>query len=114
MSSEGEEELGVTQRKQGSGTWRSKKNSEWPGFYRDWALAKVNEHAADIESYIRETLGDSFVVEPMTSEEKKIFFGPLLSRCLQSLCFLQDKKWLYKTYLMYVHKLLVVGKLFLN
>ena len=78
------------------------------------ALAKVNEHAADIESYIRETLGDSFVVEPMTSEEKKIFFGPLLSRCLQSLCFLQDKKWLYKTYLMYVHKLLVVGKLFLN
>ena len=82
MSSEGEEELGVTQGKQGSGTWRSKKNSEWPGFYRDWALAKVNEHAADIENYIRETLGDSFVVEPMTSEEKKIFFVPLLSRCL--------------------------------
>ena len=45
------------------------------------ALAKVNEHAADIESYIRETLGDSSVVEQITSEEKIIFFGPILSRC---------------------------------
>ena len=47
------------------------------------ALAKVNEYAADIESYIRETLGDSSVVEQMTSEEngKYIFFGPILSRC---------------------------------